>query len=172
MGQPAVAADVEDDVVAVLAVGEVLARVVDDVVGAEGADQVHLRGAAHAGDLGAERLGDLHGEAAHAARRADDQHVLPGLHPPWSRTACSAVSPGDGHGGRLARRRGSTGLGASLSVRTAAYSAKEPSQMPYTSSPGANRSRRCRRPRLFRRDSGPGLADFGRRSPKPATRMG
>ena len=67
------------DVVAVLAVGEVVAGVVDDVVGAERADQVDLGGAAHAGDLGAERLGDLHGERADASRRADDQHLLPGL---------------------------------------------------------------------------------------------
>ena len=51
--------------------------VVDDMVGAERADQVHLRGAAHAGHLGAERFGDLHGEQPHAARRPDDQDPLP-----------------------------------------------------------------------------------------------
>ena len=33
----------------------------------------------HAGHLGAERLGDLHGERAHAARRAVDEDLLPGL---------------------------------------------------------------------------------------------
>ena len=38
--QPAVAPDVEDDVVALVAVGEVVARVVDDVIGTEGPDQV------------------------------------------------------------------------------------------------------------------------------------
>ena len=51
-----------------------------------------LRGAAHAGDLGAERLGDLHGERAHASRRADDQHLLPGCTRPLSRTAWSAAT--------------------------------------------------------------------------------
>jgi hypothetical protein len=31
------------------------------VIGAEGSDRVHLRGPAHTGDLGSERLGDLDG---------------------------------------------------------------------------------------------------------------
>ena len=70
--QPAIAADVEDCVVAVLGVGEVFARVVDHMVGTDGPDQVHLRSAAYAGDFGAEGLGDLHGEGAHASRSADD----------------------------------------------------------------------------------------------------
>jgi hypothetical protein len=51
----------KDHSVSVLAVGEILAGVVDDVVGAEGSYQVHLRGAAHTGDLGSEGLGDLDG---------------------------------------------------------------------------------------------------------------
>ena len=72
-------ADVEDHVVAPAAAGEVVAGVVDDVVGAERSDQVHLRRAAHAGDFGAERLGDLHGERPHASGRADDQDLVPGL---------------------------------------------------------------------------------------------
>ena len=42
------------------AVGEVLAGVVHDVVGADRPDEVDLARAADAGDLGAERLGDLH----------------------------------------------------------------------------------------------------------------
>ena len=50
------------------------------MIGAEGSNQIDLRGAAHAGDFSAERLGDLHGERAHASRRADDQHLLSRLH--------------------------------------------------------------------------------------------
>jgi hypothetical protein len=50
------------------------------VVGAGGADDVRLRRAAHAGDLGSEGLGDLYGEGPDPARGADDQHLLPGLH--------------------------------------------------------------------------------------------
>ncbi len=67
---------VQDQVEASPAGGEVLARVIDDVVGADRSDQVQLRRAAHAGDLGAERLRDLHGERADAARGADDEHPL------------------------------------------------------------------------------------------------
>ena len=52
-----------------------------------GADQIQVARARHAGDLGAERLGDLHGERADAARRADDQHVLAGLY------ACACRAP-------------------------------------------------------------------------------
>src|SRR6266508_3119107 len=54
VGEAAVAAGVDDDVVALGAGGEVLDRV-----------------AADAGDLGSERLGDLHGEGADATGRAD-----------------------------------------------------------------------------------------------------
>jgi hypothetical protein len=46
------------------------------VGGAERADQVGVAGAAHAGHLGAERPGELHGEGADAARGADDQDLL------------------------------------------------------------------------------------------------
>jgi hypothetical protein len=49
------------------------------VVGAEGADQVHLARAAHAGDLGSGCLRDLDGERADATGRPDDQHLVPGL---------------------------------------------------------------------------------------------
>jgi hypothetical protein len=75
-GQRWVAGDVEDEVVAASAVGEVLAGVVDDVVGSQGPDQVCLAGAAHGGDLGTESLRELHGVASNAAGRAGDEHLL------------------------------------------------------------------------------------------------
>ena len=75
--QRGVPADVEDQVVALIALGEVLARVVDDVIRTDGSDHLHLRGAAHAGYVRAERLGDLHGIGPHSARRTDDEHFLP-----------------------------------------------------------------------------------------------
>src|SRR6185312_3078849 len=78
----AVPADVDDHVVALCSVGDAGARVVDHVVRADGPDQVHLRGAAHAGDFGTVGLGDLHGERPDAARCADDQDLLPGVHVP------------------------------------------------------------------------------------------
>ena len=60
----------------VRAVGEVVDGVVEDVVGAEAAHQVDLRGAAHSRDLRAERLGQLHRVAADPAGCSDDQHLL------------------------------------------------------------------------------------------------
>jgi hypothetical protein len=57
-------------------VGEVATGVVDDVVRADGTDQIDFRGAAHAGDVRAECFGQLHCVGAHAAGRADDQHGL------------------------------------------------------------------------------------------------
>ena len=43
----------------------------------QGSHQIRFRGAADAGDLGAQRPGQLHGVAADTARRAGDQHLLP-----------------------------------------------------------------------------------------------
>jgi hypothetical protein len=71
----------EDEIEALATLGEVLLGVVDDVVCAERSDHVHVPRAAHAGHLGAERLGDLHGERPYAARRADDQDLVPRLDP-------------------------------------------------------------------------------------------
>ena len=62
-----VPADVEDQVVVLAAVGEVVAGVIDDMVGTDRADQVRLPGAAYAGDLRPENLGELHGIAADAS---------------------------------------------------------------------------------------------------------
>ena len=74
----AVAADVEDQVIALAAVGEVLPGVVDDLVGADRADQAGFRGAGHPSDLGAEGFGELHGVGTDASRGTDNQDVLPG----------------------------------------------------------------------------------------------
>ncbi len=70
---------VHDDVVLAAALREIIARVVDDVVGTERADQLDVPRAAYTRHLGAQRLGDLHGKRADAARGAIDQHFLPGL---------------------------------------------------------------------------------------------
>ena len=72
--------EVEDHVEALSAAGEILASVVDHVVRTEGTDQLDVAGAAHAGDVGAQGLGDLHGERADAPRRTIDQHRVAGLH--------------------------------------------------------------------------------------------
>src|SRR5207244_2077163 len=145
MREPTVAPDIEDHVVAVLAVCEVVAGVIDDVIGAEGSDRVHLRGAAYTGHLGSEGLGDLDGERAHASRRADDQHLLPVLDP---------------------------SVDASLSGRARAYSANDASPMPNTMSPGLKPVTLLPTASTVPARLRPGLRYFGLRRPNPATRMG
>src|SRR2546425_12014074 len=71
---------VEDEVVAVPVLGEVLTRVIDDVVGADRAHHLHVLRAAYAGHLGAERFGDLDGERPDASGRAVDQYLLTWLY--------------------------------------------------------------------------------------------
>src|SRR5579864_17320 len=70
---------VEDEVVALLALREVFLGVIDDMVGADRADHVHVPGAAHSGDVSAECLGDLDGERPEATRRTVDQDPVTGL---------------------------------------------------------------------------------------------
>src|SRR6266498_2429029 len=86
----------EDEIVALPTLGEVLLRVVDEVVCADRSDHFNVPRAAHAGHLGAEGLGDLHGERPHASRRADDQDLVPWLDP--------SVSASHWYGRRLVER--------------------------------------------------------------------
>ena len=66
--------------------------VVEDLVGAEGADEVHVAGAAGGGDAVVAELGELDGVGADAAGGSGDQHVGAG--------AAGAVEFGpDGHEG-------------------------------------------------------------------------
>jgi hypothetical protein len=77
--QARVAREVENQIVVLSGGRKVVAGVVDDVVGAERTDEVELGGTGDAGDLRAERLGDLYRVAANPARCADHQHSLPRL---------------------------------------------------------------------------------------------
>src|SRR5215212_1504162 len=78
--QRGVPADVEDQVVALIALCEVLARVVDYVIRTDGSDHLHLLGAANACYVRAERFGYLHGVGPHSSRGTDNQHFLPRAH--------------------------------------------------------------------------------------------
>jgi hypothetical protein len=67
--QRPIAADVDDDVVEPATVGDLLAGVIDHMVGTERADQLPVPGAAHSGHLGPECLGDLHGQSSDTTGR-------------------------------------------------------------------------------------------------------
>ena len=62
------------------------------------------------------------------------------------------------------------GLWASLSSRAAAYSANEPRDIPYTSSPTANRVTSEPTATTVPATSMPGTGFFGRRNPNPMMR--
>ena len=94
----AVPCDVEDDVVAVTTVDEVLARVVDDAVGADRSHQFRFRCAGNPSHLGAERLGQLDGERPHASPRADDQDSLTGSNLPLVANGLEGGVARDGDG--------------------------------------------------------------------------
>jgi hypothetical protein len=95
-------------------VGEVLAGVVNDLVGAEGADQLHLGRAGHPGDLCAERLGQLHGERSYPTGRPDDHDLLAWLQLPRVAEGLQGGEAGDGTAAACSKLR-LAGLGASLS---------------------------------------------------------
>ena len=106
---------------------EVLARVIYDLIGANGPHHLHVPSAAHPGHLCAEGLGDWHRERAHAARRAINQDL-------YSRPNVSLVAKtlqrreaSDGHSRRLLKRhvvrlsgQGSLGCAGVLRKRAAA----------------------------------------------------
>ena len=96
-----VAPDVENKVVAPVAVGDVGLRVVDHMIGAERAHHVDLLGARHAGNVRSEGLRDLHGKRPDAPRRSDDQHALSGLEAPAVAEGLQSGDGGDGTRGLL-----------------------------------------------------------------------
>src|SRR5271165_4733442 len=67
---------VENYVVTVLTFGEIFLAVVNDLIRADGSDHIHIPRTAHASNLCAERLGDLHSERTHASRRTVNQDPL------------------------------------------------------------------------------------------------
>src|ERR1051326_4692134 len=96
-----VAHQVENQVVALAAFGEILSSIIEDALGAEGAHHLHVPGAAHAGHMSAERLGDLHREGANASRGAIDQDALAGLKLSRVAKTLQGREPRQGNGSRL-----------------------------------------------------------------------
>ena len=133
--------------------------VVDDVVGAEGVHEVDLRGAADAGDLGAERLRQLDGVGADAAGRAEHQDRLARLHAPdvderLQRRAAPTREPP-----RPGRRTGSRACGRAWPLaprrtrRRIRARPRTPRRRPRTASPTNPLPPPCRRRRARRSGS-------------------
>src|SRR5258708_16799422 len=61
---------------------EIFLGVINDVIGADGADYVHISGAAYGGYMRTEGFGDLYGEGADASGGAVDQDSLSRLNMP------------------------------------------------------------------------------------------
>jgi hypothetical protein len=79
IGDRTIADVVQDDVVALVALGEIVLRVVDHMVRAERAHELDVARAAYAGDISTVVLRELNRKRAHTARRAVDQDLLSGL---------------------------------------------------------------------------------------------
>ena len=77
----------------VVALGEILFRVIDDVIRPERANKIDIARAADAGHFRAKGFRNLHRESADAARRAIIDTFCPALTCPLSRRPCSAVMP-------------------------------------------------------------------------------
>ena len=89
-------------------------------------DQLDVARAAHAGDLGAQCLGDLHCERADAAGGADHEDVLAGLQPPVVAQRLQCRHPGQWHGRRLLEGQAGGQAREELPSGTRASSAKAP----------------------------------------------
>src|SRR5215204_6238381 len=87
--------------VALIALGEVLAGVVDDMIRPDRSDHLHLLGAANAGYVRSERLGDLHSVGPHSSRGTDDKHFLPWLYLSLIAQGLQGGRPHDGYHRRL-----------------------------------------------------------------------
>src|SRR5215212_2479261 len=86
----------QNQVILLPALCEVILGVVENMIGADGANQIHLRRATYTGHLSAERLGDLHGEQPHASRSSDDQDLVACLD---ATPVAKRLQSGDGRGG-------------------------------------------------------------------------
>lgn len=95
-----VADQIEDHVVVFAPACEVIAAVVDDVVGTERAHEFGVACACDRGHFCADRFGDLHGECAHSPGCAVDQNLLARLE-----TARVSQPEERGHAGERHRRR-------------------------------------------------------------------
>src|SRR5262245_41093545 len=70
---------IEDHVVTLVVLGEILFRVIDEVIRADGSHEIDIPCAANSRYLPTKEFGDLHGKCSYTSGRAVNQHPLPGL---------------------------------------------------------------------------------------------
>src|SRR5258708_35891179 len=92
---------IEDHVISLGAPGEIVGRVVHDMVAADGPNAVHIPRAAYTGHFSAERSSDPHRELAHTARRTVDPDLLPRLNLAFVAKALKSGQPRYRYGRRL-----------------------------------------------------------------------
>ena len=164
----AVRDEVEDEVVRPVP-GEVVAAVVDDLVGAERAHEVELAGVVDPRDVRTRQLRELDGERPGAAARPVEQHAAPR---PGAGRALHARSTPDCGSVEASTKPSDGGFRASAVSGATANSAKPPFRprlSPYTSSPTENRVTPGRPPSRGRRCPSPSTGRAGlRRPPKRA----
>src|SRR5712691_9274002 len=95
---------VENYVVLLTAAGEILSRVINDVMCADGADHFHIPRTANTGNLSAKRFGDLYSEGTHASGGAVNQDLLAGLNLSLVAKTLQGGESGHRHRSRLLKR--------------------------------------------------------------------
>src|SRR5690349_15104279 len=70
---------IENQVVTFPALREILSRIINHLIRADGPDDFYISRAAYTSHIRAERLGDLHSERTHTSRRTINQDLLPRL---------------------------------------------------------------------------------------------
>src|SRR5262249_61236368 len=99
-----VADAVQNHIVAFSSLREILLRVINYAICADGADHLRIPGTANACHIGAKRPGNLYGERTHAASCSVDQNLLTRLNLPMISKPLQCGRPPNGKASALANR--------------------------------------------------------------------
>ena len=163
--------EVEDEVVRLDGAGEVLAAIVDHLVGTQRPHELQLAGVVDPGDVRADALGELDRERARAATGPVDQHPLSGAAPA---VPCSAIVAACGIV-EASANVSSVGLGASADAGAPHTRRSRPSVQGCRRTPrrrpgSESHPRRWRRP--TRRDPSPACGVPAQRAAQPRCNNG
>src|SRR5262249_28883302 len=103
--QRMVADAVQNHIVAFSSLREILLRVINYAICADGADHLRIPGTANACHIGAKRPGNLYGERTHAASCSVDQNLLTRLNLPMISKSLQCGKSRNGNSSRLVKRR-------------------------------------------------------------------